>query len=71
MWCIYDVFYGNNISFKNNFQQFLTFPSDKVSATAEDLIRGLLTEQENRLDQEAIRAHGFFSDVDFDNIDKS
>jgi hypothetical protein len=42
-----------------------------VSSAAEDLIRSLLTEPENRLGYDAIRAHPFFADVDFDNIHQS
>jgi len=42
-----------------------------VSQSAEDLIRALLTESENRLDYNGIRAHLFFADVDFDNIRQS
>jgi hypothetical protein len=42
-----------------------------VSPAAEDLIRSLLTDPENRLNFDAIRAHPFFADVDFDNIHQS
>ena len=51
----------------------MRFPSSdgRVSQSAEDLIRALLTESENRLDYNGIRAHLFFADVDFDNIRQS
>ena len=51
----------------------MTFPSSsgRVSQSAENLIRSLLTESENRLDYDGIRTHAFFADVDFDNIRQS
>jgi len=51
-------------------QDSLTFPKSngRVSQSAKDLIRSLLTESENRLDYDGIRTHVFFADVDFDNI---
>ena len=51
----------------------MTFPSSdgRVSQSAENLIRSLLTESENRLDYDGIRNHAFFDDVDFDNIRQS
>ena len=54
-------------------QDCLTFPSSngRVSQSAEELIRSLLTESENRLDYDRIRDHPFFVGVDFDNIRQS
>jgi len=54
-------------------QDCLTFPSTDghVSQSAKQLIRSLLTESENRLDYNEIRAHPFFADVDFDNLRQS
>ena len=51
----------------------MTFPNSngRVSQSAENLICSLLTESENRLDYDGIRAHAFFADVDFDNIRQS
>jgi serine/threonine protein kinase len=49
----------------------LTFPNNRFSPAAEDLIRNLLTDPENRFNYDAIRAHPFFADVDFDNIHQS
>jgi len=55
------------------FQDSLIFPNTngRVSQSAENLICSLLTECENRLDYDGIRAHAFFASVDFDNIRQS
>jgi len=55
------------------FKDCLTFPSSsgRVSQSAVDLIRSLLTESENRLDYNGIRGHAFFADINFDTIRQS
>ena len=56
----------------NLFQEFLKFPANNsVSSSAKDLIQGLLSDPVSRLKYDQIRVHGFFMDIDFDNIRQS
>lgn len=48
----------------------LTFPSS-MSPDAQSLIKGLLTrDPDQRLGGEAVKAHPFFSDIDWDKLEK-
>lgn len=50
-------------------QQYLIFPEDvHLSAEAEDLLRRLITSQDQRLDVDQIKRHPFFFGVDWDTI---
>ena len=50
-------------------QKCLKFPEDRgLSEKAVSLMRGLLTDADNRLTFDAIKAHPFFADVDLENI---
>jgi len=65
-------FYSKNINFmyKKILSSELTFPS-YISEDARDLLEGLLTrDPERRFKGEDVKEHPFFSDIDWDKLEK-
>ncbi|XP_060064915.1 citron Rho-interacting kinase-like [Ylistrum balloti] len=79
--CLYEMLFGKTpftdkggsmvITYSNimNFKKCLKFPEEpKVSSSAVNLIRSLLTDKEERLSFKGITKHKFFSSINWDEI---
>jgi len=80
--CGYPPFYagdsGTTIDKVKNWQDEFGFPDDpggltnvKISNTAKDLIKKLITSADKRMTFDQLKAHKFFEGVDWDNIRKN